>query len=361
MNRRQFNHSLFSAFALSAGTLWSELNVQAENGSAARRDGTEISQEEMNAVYEEVKTPFKYGIVVDQLGGYLVDSPGIFRKDGKWYMSFISQTQNFGYETFLAQSSDLLKWEFLGPLMTFRKEGWDAWQAAAYPALIDTQWGGNCEMQPFQNKYWYTYLGGHKKGYEPDPLSMGVAWTDDPARPGELVRYEQNPIMAPSDADARWFEKRTLYKSNVIWDRDRTLGKQFVMYYNGKQSSGVERIGMAVSDDMLHWERFGADPVIDNQRGISGDPQVVKIGDLWVMFYFGAFWKPKAFDTFAVSRDLVHWTKWTGPDLIAPTEPWDATYAHKPWMIKHDGIVYHFYCAVGDRGRTIALATSKKI
>ena len=87
----------------------------------------------------------------------------------------------------------------------------------------------------------------------------------------------------------------------------------------------------------------------------------MKIGDVWVMFYFGAFWKPKAFDTFACSYDLVNWTKWTGPHLIEPSEPWDAKYAHKPWVVKHDGVVYHFYCAVGDQGRAIAVATSKDL
>jgi predicted GH43/DUF377 family glycosyl hydrolase len=134
------------------------------------------------------------------------------------------------------------------------------------------------------------------------------------------------------------------------------------MYYNAKQQGPwVERIGMAVSDDMVHWSRFGADPVIDNGSGISGDPQVVRLGGLWVMFYFGAGWKPKAFDTFAASYDLVSWTKWEGPDLISPSEPWDETYAHKPWLIKHDGIIYHFYCAVGDQGRVIALATSRDL
>jgi hypothetical protein len=30
-------------------------------------------------------------------------------------------------------------------------------------------------------------------------------------------------------------------------------------------------------------------------------------------------------------------------------------------MIKHRDIVYHFYCAVGDHGRVIALATSKPV
>ncbi len=47
--------------------------------------------------------------------------------------------------------------------------------------------------------------------------------------------------------------------------------------------------------------------------------------------------------------------------LIEPSEPYDATYAHKPWVIKHNGVVYHFYCAVGNKGRGIALATSTKI
>jgi len=30
-------------------------------------------------------------------------------------------------------------------------------------------------------------------------------------------------------------------------------------------------------------------------------------------------------------------------------------------VVKHDGVVYHFYFAVGDRGRAIALATSKDL
>jgi predicted GH43/DUF377 family glycosyl hydrolase len=118
---------------------------------------------------------------------------------------------------------------------------------------------------------------------------------------------------------------------------------------------------MAVSDDMIHWKRFGYKPVIDNFKGISGDPQITRIGDVWVMFYFGAHWQPKAFDTFACSYDLVNWTKWTGPNIMQPSEPWDSTYAHKPWMIYYNDTVYHFYCAVGDQGRVIALATSKPL
>jgi hypothetical protein len=76
------------------------------------------------------------------------------------------------------------------------------------------------------------------------------------------------------------------------------------------------------------------------------------------MFYFGAFWKSGAFERFACSYDLVNWIDWQGEDLISPSEDYDSEYAHKPWVIKWNGVVYHFYNAVGNEGRVIALATS---
>ena len=123
------------------------------------------------------------------------------------------------------------------------------------------------------------------------------------------------------------------------------------MYYNGHRIKGYEEIGMAVSDDMIHWQRYGKEPVVANGvkkmlGGISGDPQIVKMSDLWVMFYFGHGWQSKrgSYDTFACSTDLVHWTKWTGPNLTEPSEPWDKVTAAKPWVIKYNGVVYHFHC-----------------
>jgi len=63
---------------------------------------------------------------------------------------------------------------------------------------------------------------------------------------------------------------------------------------------------MAVSDDMKTWKRFQSDPNVHHEIGITGDPNIQKIGDVWVMFYYGAFWKNKggAFDRFACSYDL---------------------------------------------------------
>lgn len=329
---------------------------------ARRAAAREVPDAVMERVYDEVKTPFKYGVILRPGERESVDCPNVFRHGDRWYMLYVAIRNEVGYETRLAVSHDLLSWTPLGAVLPFRDSGWDRWQADGSLALVDPAWGGSAELQPYDGRYWISYFGGAKQGYEPDPLSLGLAWTKAPARPTPWTRLEENPVLTPDQPDARPFERATLYKSHVLWDKSESLGYPFVMYYNAKQQGPwIERIGMAVSRDMVRWRRYGDGPVIDNGKGISGDPQIVRIGDVWVMFYFGAGWKPGAFDTFAVSYGLVHWTKWTGADLIAPSLPWDKTYAHKPWVLKHDGVVYHFYCAVGTEGRVLAVATSRDL
>ncbi len=329
--------------------------------------GRWVDTKTLRQIFEEVKTPFKYGVVLKGGGtNELVDCPSLFRSGGHWYMMYVAISNHVGYQTFLAKSDDLLHWEKLGKILSFTPtNAWDAWQADGGIALGDCRWEGSHALETFDGKYWLTYIGGAKQGYETDPLSLGLAWTKSPTKPREWKRIAQNPILSGSDPDAREFEKKTLYKSQVIRDENQSLGFPFVMFYNGKRKNGYERIGMAVSKDMIHWNRYGDDPVLANgearTNGMSGDPQIVKIGDVWTMFYFGAGWKPHAFDTFACSYDLVHWTKWEGPHLVEPSEPFDKRYAHKPWVVKWKGVVYHFYCAVGDEGRVIAVATSKDL
>ncbi len=318
----------------------------------------------MQNVYNKVKTPYKYGLVVlPHKPSEMVDSPSIFRYKKSWYMTYIV-FDGKGYETWLAQSSDLLNWETLGRVMSFTENTWDANQKAGYIALQDYNWGGSYEVQKYKGKYWMSYLGGATSGYEAGTLGIGMAYSKILNKPEEWKRLEE-PVISAHDEDVRWYDNITIYKSSVIWDKAKTTGHPFVMYYNSKGSDkangkGVaERISMAVSDDMVTWKRLGNEPVIDHETGISGDAFITKIDDVWVMFYFGAFWRPDAFDRFACSYDLVNWTDWQGEDLVRPSEPYDNQYAHKPFVIKYNGVVYHYYCAVDkDENRGIAVATS---
>ncbi|MEJ8819827.1 glycosylase [Lacibacter sp. H407] len=325
----------------------------------------------MQKVYEEIKTPYKYGLVVTpENDTKKIDCPSVFRKGNSWYMTYI-QFDGRGYETWIAKSKDLLEWKTLGKIMSFSDTAdWDNNQKAGYIALQNTKWGSNYQLEKYQNKYWMSYIGGKDRGYESGPLAIGIAnTTNDPTKPHEWSRMQQ-PVLGSTDKDVRWWENRKLYKSTIIRDKDKTLGSEFIMYYNANgDSSGnkpkwrwFERIGMAVSDDMVTWKRYHADPVMEHGVGITGDAVIQKVNDVWVMFYFGAFWesrKNETFNRFACSYDLVNWTDWKGDDLIKSSEPYDAKYAHKSFVVKWKGVVYHFYCAVDNKDhRGIAVATS---
>lgn len=328
-----------------------------------------VSLDMMQKVFEEIQTPFKYGIVLTAPDTTkMADSPAIFRLNGKWYMTYII-FDGRGYETWLADSDDLLHWSTRGKIMSFTENTWDASQKAGYPSLIDIIWGGSYAPEKYDNKYWMSYLGGADKGYEAGRLGVGMSTTDDIGKAKEVQRLAE-PVLSAIDSAARWYDNKTIFKSSVIHDVDNKSGYPFVMYYNGAGDSSdahgnhFESISIAVSNDMQHWKRWGSAPAITRGRGICGDAQIVKIDDLYVMFYFGFNWKdgdPTAFERFACSYDLLHWTDWQGQNLIQPSEPYDKQYAHKPWVIKWNGVVYHFYNAVGDKGRVIALATSKDL
>ncbi len=325
----------------------------------------------MQKIYEDVKTPFKYGLIlVPDSNKYKMDCPTIFKKNNTWWMTYIV-FDGRGYETWLAESKNLLDWQIKGKILQFSDSAdWDMNQKAGYPSLINFDWGGNYNINSYNGNYWMSYFGGNTSGYEKGLLSIGIAYTnEDPTTVHNWQRLDK-PVLSTVDSDVRWYDNSTMYKSFVIEDKEKHTGHPFVMFYNARGDSinpkrGAERISMAVSDDMMHWQRFGDQPRINHHKGISGDAVIQKIGDVYVMFYFGAFWPDQdatAFNRFACSYDLIHWTDWTGPNLIEPSEKYDSLFAHKSYVIKYDGIVYHFYNAVDKLGnRGIALATSKDI
>lgn len=87
---------------------------------------TEISQDELARIYEEVKTPYKYGMVIaPQDNGHKIDCPTVFREGDSWYMTYVvyngkTGQDGRGYETWLAKSSDLLHWKTLGRVLAYR-------------------------------------------------------------------------------------------------------------------------------------------------------------------------------------------------------------------------------------------------
>lgn len=354
--------------------------------------GQSVPPARMQEIYEASLTPYKYGLVVAPTDNYhKYDCPTVYRERGKWYMTFVCYdgkdgTDGRGYETWLAQSDDLLHWEITGRTLSLSPihEGnetsmWDANQRGGFPALIDYEWGGSYVMQTYKGRHWMTYIGGKGTGYEAvnAPLSIGLASTTGDISTAHPWETQKTPLISYNDKDAQWWEQLTQYKSTVYWikdKRERVKGYEnypFVMFYNagGKDESHPkgERIGIALSKDMKRWTRYADNPVFahDTDGTITGDAQIVRMGDTWVMYYFSAYNPTReynAFNTFAASYDLIHWIDWEGEDLIIPSKPFDNQFAHKSCVVNHEGTVYHFYCAVNDAGqRGIAVATSRHL
>ena len=48
----------------------------------------QVTQDQMKEIYEEVKTPYKYGMVVAPKDNYhKIDCPTVYREGNKWYMT----------------------------------------------------------------------------------------------------------------------------------------------------------------------------------------------------------------------------------------------------------------------------------
>lgn len=364
--------------------LWVLLSFCTKHGA------TNVGKERMQQIYEASCTPYKYGMVVAPQSNYnKYDCPTVFRHDNQWYMTFVCYdgkdgNDGRGYETWLAKSDDLLHWQIQGKILQLPTQPtkpttpplWDQNQRGGFPALIDYNWKGTYEMQSYQGRHWLTYIGGPGTGYEAinAPLSIGIASTKKDISIPHQWETQDKPLMSYNDKDAQWWEQLTQYKSTIYWIKEkenRIKGYEkypFVMFYNagGKDDTHPkgERIGIALSTNLKKWKRYEGNPVFahDTDGTITGDAQIVRMGDVWVMYYFSAYnptRKYNAYNTFAASYDLVNWTDWDGQDLIFPSKPYDEMFAHKSCVINYGGIVYHFYCAVNHEGqRGIALATS---
>ena len=327
-----------------------------------------VESDVMLQVYNKLKTPYKYGAVM-KFENELCDCPTVFRWGDTWYMTFIKIDKVFtdsGYETHLARSKDLLHWEYMHPLLLRNNDNsWDSRQVSAYAAFVDYNFNGAYTLKKINGKYRFSYMGGKLDGYETDPLMMGQGTFTDVCDPTSYCR-EKNPILSPLDEDARMGERLTLYRSDMFYDEAKTLGYTYVNAYNAKDFDQKESIFLAVSNDGEKWTRYGESAVIyddseEKNIRINGDPQILKMGDLYVMVYF-IYKEGRAFDTFACSYDLVNWTKWKGANLIESEYEWENLYAHKPWIVVHEGVLYHYYCAANKAGeRFIAVATNKKI
>lgn len=354
------------------GFLWIGCSGNATRTTIPRSAKGEIDRATLDQWAEPYRNWYYYpGHVIPaepKIAGYesfkSVDCPTVYQipGDDRWYMSFIGFDGN-GYQSFVAESDDLIHWRNMRLAMGFGPQGEFDHGGRVLGAYLYESYDIQAprRLKQKEGAYWSLY-GAYPRqgGYELRPGYEGAAYSED-----GLVwrRVQDSYILSVNDPDCGVWEKDCIYQPWLVEWKGR-----FYNFYNAAHGS-VEQTGIAISRDLLNWKRYPGNPVLRNTPGgydeqFCSDPKVFRDGDHWTMFYFGVG-KGGAHIMAAFSRDLTHWTVHPEPLYKAGGNPsgLDRTYAHKISMVYNpaDETYYMHYCAVGDRGRGIGLITSKPI
>jgi predicted GH43/DUF377 family glycosyl hydrolase len=302
--------------------------------------------------YHIFQTPYKYPQYVlkpsgktggfDELG---VDIPFVFYHQNQFFMLYTG-FDGIGYQSALAVSGDLIHWEHRNVVLPRLKESrWDkistscAWMLKASDDLPELP-----RLKKVNQRYWLVYNSYPASGYEEGAAEIGLAWCEN----DDLTQWHrlEEPVFSWKDGEA--WERGGLYNSCLL-----EYNNMFYLFYNAKNrgEGWKEQIGVAISADMRHWERFDKNPVIPVGREgfdsrFAANPYVGRYQSDFICFYFG-YDGIHAQEGIAVSQDLLHWTK-SGRPFLTHGEKGsiDEIHAHKPCVFYWKGAWYHFYCGV---------------
>lgn len=344
-------------------------------GAEGTRERTDISDEQLDRWAEPFRgwhyhpdfviqpRPFEKGGPIEQFSDVrVVDVPTVYRIPGedRWYMTFIG-FDGRGYRSFLASSEDLVQWRQEGLAMGYGAEGRFDYGGAVLGAFLYQNYDLKSQrtLKKHDGKYWSLY-GAYPRqgGYELRPGSNGVAESTDGRTWKSAV---EEPILSVHQGSAQPWEKSCIYQPWLV-----EHGGMYWNLYNAAQGH-VEQIGLATSQDLLNWSRYAENPIVSVGPRTSdrcADPKVFRQGDHWVMLFYGLS-GGHADIRVAFSMDLKHWRAHPEPLYTAGGHPkgLDSQHAHKISLVYNaeSESFYMFYCAVGKKGRGIALLTSKAL
>ncbi len=297
------------------------------------------------------------------------DVPTVYQIPGdeKWHLSFIG-FDGQGYQSFVADSTDLVHWSNYRLAMGYGAEGEFDHGGRVIGAFLYESYDLKAPrlLKKRNGKFWTLY-GAYPRqgGYELRPGSEGLAASDDGIH---WERMKDAPVMSIKDPDCGDWEKSCIYQPWLVEHNGR-----FLDFYNAAKGT-VEQTGVAFSADLVNWIRYPANPVVRNRAGgyddhFCSDPKVFHDGDHWTMIYFGVG-HHGAHIMIAFSRDLMHWTADPEPLYKSGGNPsgLDKQYAHKISLVYNpkDDTFYMYYTATPGLkgttgGRGIGLITSKPL
>lgn len=254
--------------------------------------------------------------------------PCVIERNGEYYMFYTGKSIGKGikHNSCLAISTDLKNWvkERKNPIV---------------PSKNEKEWDSDFIAHPFvfkDNGKFYMLYDGSKKG---DWLEeIGLAESEDLLN---WKKYPKNPVFK---IGSNWWEKRHVSRCCVFKEEG-----EYYLFYAGHDGQR-ERIGLASGKSLLSLKRFSKEPILDvgrkgkwDEKSIS-DPKIIKYKGKYLMFYSGINVDGIERVGVAESNDLLKWEKHErNPILDVDKNSWDKISATRADVKIFDGEIYLFY------------------
>lgn len=234
--------------------------------------------------------------------GAVIYHDGLFHMFRNGFRAFPATSQ-VGYVT----SSDGYIWEKQGEEPIFKSDDVPLNKIGMYASSVIVEDDGTWVM------YFYTW---DSPGY---PQSRGVIGRASAASPNGPWTSDETPVLVNGPSGA--------------WDSAQVLAPfvlkteaGYIMYFSGADEKGIQRIGMATSEDGIRWTKYNdpattdkpfaqSDPVFVTAEGNEWDsgwvhqPRVFETDKGWLMIYRGA--RSSSGQGMAIgmatSDDGIHW------------------------------------------------------
>ncbi len=236
-------------------------------------------------------------------------NPSVVAKDGLLY-NLYSGFDGRTWHTGAATSLDGVNWTKLGRVLSPGPSAWEGDYIAANGSALAA--GG---------EFLYWYQAGA-------PPSIGLARSPDALRWSKGVE----PVLRPGPRGS--WDERGVADPYVI-----SIEGRYYMYYLGQDRARRQRLGVARSDDGVHWARLVSNPILElgaagsfDENGL-GEPAVFVHGGRYWMLYTGRDRMEYRRIGVAWSRDGVRWERLPGATVLAGAQDWNRKVVCDPTVV----------------------------
>ncbi|MEK6477472.1 family 43 glycosylhydrolase [Catalinimonas sp. 4WD22] len=328
---------------------WEEKSEQLEMPEGIRH-GTifRVSRDVLQKLQEQEAEQSMLYRDISRKGRPYAKDPSVVKFQGRYYMYHsLPPDENgaenkSGWNIGIAVSDDLKHWEKLDEILP--QAEYESKGLCAPGALVHE---GKVHL------FYQTYGNA-----ENDAICH--AWSEDGIH---FQRDESNPIFSPTgdwnvgraiDADV-FIHQDTAY---LYWaTRDPAYEQQMV---------GVSVAAVADGFGRSSWKQISQEPLLKPElpweMNCIEASSVCKIGDIWYMFYAGAYNHEGQQIGLARSEDGIHWERVSDEPVLPKGEnnAWNATESGHPGVfIDEDGSKYLFYQGNPDKGYTYYLSAKR--